>query len=47
MASDPLYRFTDDRLRLRTVSLQIGNGVQTGELGWQRIGETSWLSCTI
>nr|MBJ7890437.1 lipocalin-like domain-containing protein [Serratia sp. PAMC26656] len=35
------YRFTDDRLTLRTVPLQIGDGVQTGELIWQRIGEIS------
>ncbi|WP_419246252.1 lipocalin-like domain-containing protein [Serratia sp. NFX21] len=32
------YRFSGDRLELRTVPLQFGNGVQTGELVWQRIG---------
>lgn len=35
------YDFTGDRLTLRTVPLQMGNGVQIGELVWQRIGETS------
>ncbi|VEA68495.1 Uncharacterised protein [Serratia plymuthica] len=35
------YSFTDDRLTLRTVPLQIGNSVQIGELVWQRIGEIS------
>ncbi|MEX3174503.1 lipocalin-like domain-containing protein [Serratia quinivorans] len=35
------YRFSGDRLELRTVPLQFGNGVQTGELVWQRIGAPS------
>ncbi|CAI0933823.1 Uncharacterised protein [Serratia entomophila] len=35
------YSFIGDRLMLRTVPLQIGNGVQIGELVWQRIGAAS------
>lgn len=34
------YIFTDDKLTLRTVPLQIGSSVQIGELVWQRIGES-------
>lgn len=30
------YSFTDDRLTLRAVPLQLGNRVQIGELVWQR-----------
>ncbi|HEI8867164.1 lipocalin-like domain-containing protein [Serratia sp. AKBS12] len=35
------YTFSGDKLTLRTVPLQIGNGVQIGELIWQRIGDAS------
>ncbi|CAI1917877.1 MULTISPECIES: lipocalin-like domain-containing protein [Serratia] len=35
------YHFSGDCLELRTVPLQFGNGVQTGELVWQRIGAPS------
>ncbi|MGQ8775969.1 lipocalin-like domain-containing protein [Serratia sp. NA_112.1] len=35
------YHFSGDRLQLRTVPLQLGNGVQIGELVWQRIGAPS------
>ncbi|MCS4266992.1 lipocalin-like domain-containing protein [Serratia sp. BIGb0163] len=35
------YHFSGDLLELRTVPLQFGNGVQTGELVWQRIGAPS------
>lgn len=35
------YHFSGDRLQLRTVPLQLGNGVQIGELVWQRIGASS------
>ncbi|WBF45887.1 lipocalin-like domain-containing protein [Serratia rubidaea] len=31
------YSFSGDKLTLRTAPLQIGNGVQIGELVWQRI----------
>ncbi|AVJ19518.1 lipocalin-like domain-containing protein [Serratia rhizosphaerae] len=33
------YTFAGDKLTLRTAPLQIGNGVQIGELVWQRIGD--------
>ncbi|MGQ6288024.1 lipocalin-like domain-containing protein [Serratia sp. IR-2025] len=32
------YAFSGDRLTLRAVPLQLGNGVQVGELVWQRTG---------
>ena len=32
------YAFSGDRLTLRAVPLQLGNGVQVGELVWQRAG---------
>ncbi|HEJ9067645.1 TPA: lipocalin-like domain-containing protein [Serratia marcescens] len=35
------YAFNADRLTLRTVPLQLGNGVQVGELVWQRTGASS------
>lgn len=31
------FSFTDDKLTLRTVPLQLGNSVQIGELVWQRL----------
>lgn len=31
------YSFTDDKLTLRTVPLQLDNRVQIGELVWQRL----------
>jgi hypothetical protein len=35
------YAFSGDRLTLRTVPLQLGNGVQVGELVWQRTEASS------
>ncbi len=32
------YAFSGDRLTLRAVPLQLGNGVQVGELVWRRAG---------
>lgn len=36
--SGAFYAFSGDRLTLRAVPLQLGNGVQVGELVWQRTG---------